>query len=76
MHLNYNLGIHPNGHSSPQNVSHLCEGVGSILGIPKFIPLFSATFITFWFSHFLPLYYILFLFPSNLLTIVQLFSNI
>jgi hypothetical protein len=57
---------------------------------PKFIPLFSSTFITFYnFLVFslspivlfllqicINLYYILFLFPSNLFTIVQLFSNI
>jgi hypothetical protein len=37
MHLNYNLGIHPSGHSPPQQVSLLYEAVGSILGILKFI---------------------------------------
>ena len=39
MHLNYNLGIRPNGHSSPQKISSLCEGVDSIFRIPKFTPL-------------------------------------
>ena len=39
MHLNYNLDIRPNGHSSSQKLSPLCEGLGSITGIPKFILL-------------------------------------
>ena len=39
MHLNYNLGIRINGHSSPQKVTSLCECLDSIPGIPKFIPL-------------------------------------
>jgi hypothetical protein len=89
MYLNYNLGIRPNGYSSPQKVSSFCEGMGSILGLPKFIPLFSSTFYNFLVFGFslsltvlfllqvcINLYYILFLFPSNLLSIVQLFSNI
>jgi hypothetical protein len=92
MHLNYNLDIRLNGHSSLQKVSPLCEGVGALTEIPKFIPLFSSfrfhfyNFLVFGFSLSptvlyllqvcINLYYIFFLFASNLLTIVQLFSNI
>jgi hypothetical protein len=39
MHLNYNLGIRPNGHLSPQKVPPLCECLGSIPRITKFISL-------------------------------------
>ena len=37
MHLNYNLGIRPNGHSPLQQVSLLYEAMGSILGNLKSI---------------------------------------
>jgi hypothetical protein len=30
MYLNFNLGICPNGHSTPQKVQPLCECLGSI----------------------------------------------
>ena len=58
MHLNYNLGIFPSNHSSPQKVSPNCKGVDLIPQSPNLfhssVP-FSSTFITFWFltfSHF------------------------
>jgi hypothetical protein len=58
MHLNYNLGICPNGHSSPQKVPPLCECLDSIPGFISIYIIFSFCL------------HILFLFASNLLTIV------
>ena len=55
MHLNFNLGIRLNGHSTPQKVQPLCECLGSI---PRFVCI--------------NLYCILFLFASNLFTIVYI----
>ena len=37
-YLNCNLDIHLKGHSSLQKIPPLFEGMGSIPGIPKFIP--------------------------------------
>jgi hypothetical protein len=45
MHLNFHLGICPSGHSRAQKVSPLCEGVGSIPKISKF--LFVSIYIIF-----------------------------
>jgi hypothetical protein len=58
MHLNYNLGICLIGHSFAQKVIPLCECLGSI-------PVFVSIYIIFSFS-----LHILFLFASNLFTIV------
>ena len=58
MHLNYNLGIRPSCHSSPQKFPPLCECLDSI-------PRFVSIYIIFSFC-----LHILFLFASNLLTIV------
>jgi hypothetical protein len=58
MHLNFNLGIRPNGHSTSQKVQPLCECLGSI-------PRFVSIYIVFYFC-----LHILFLFASNSLTIV------
>ena len=40
MHLNYNVGIRPNGHFSLQKVLPLCEGEG--MGLKMTLPFLSV----------------------------------
>ena len=53
MHLNYNLGICPNGYSSSQKVSPLCECLGAwVLGFDPWVCI-NLYYMFFLFAYFI-----------------------